>query len=270
MFRILTTDDHYSKRFPIFFRFREVSYQITNLIIDGLNSRNIRGQLSPHEKIVSTAFYKSSMTYSGVFDLTDNGYVDDGETLVRKLIETRITLKHISKDPVARSRRFCAFEGLELLRILEDIYEYPYPKDTREYFMSHRKQIMDKHAEAREYFPERRDGTIDKKYYNNWDGISLKRMANKVGLGKQYSILYSQFSQSTHDTASTIRDFVDSEDTKFGFYDRADAVPQLLYQATRHYLEICVLVVDCFKIELRGPLAKAIREWRILCRTTNR
>lgn len=266
MFRILAADDNYSKRFPNFFRFREVSYQINKLIIDGLNSRNGIGQLSLHEQVVGTEFYRSSMTYSGVFDLTDNGYVDDGETLVRKLIETRITLKYISKDPVARSRRFCAFVGLELIKILEDIHEYPYPKDTREYFMSHIREIKDKHSEAGENFPKKRDGTIDKKYYTNWDGISLKQMAKKVRLGRQYSILYSQFSRSTHDSALNILDYIDNENTKVGFYDRADAVPPLLYQATRHYLEICKLTIDCFKIDLRDSLAQAIKQWRKLCR----
>lgn len=269
MFRILATDENYSKRFPNFFRLREVSYQITNLIIDGLNSRNGKGQLSLHEQVAGTEFYRSSMTYSGVFDLTDNGYVDDGETLVRKLIETRITLKYISKDRVARSRRYCAFEGLKLLRLLEDIHKYPYPKDTREYFMSHSEEIKNKYADAKEYFPKKQDGTIDEKYKTNWDGISLKRMANRVALGKQYSILYSQFSQSAHNTALNIRDFIDNENAKFGFYDREDAVRPLLYQATRNYLAICALVIDCFKIELRENLAQAIKEWRILCRTTN-
>lgn len=164
---------------------------------------------SDYEYVMSLLFSKAFKTYKGINILCKEGYGQDAGILLRSLFEIYVNVAYILKDDSEkRAKRYYEYSYIARKRSVELFDEHRLGekgfKGAEEAIQKNKEEIYESYNRVKNnYIDEER-----KKDEFRWSGKSIKKMARDCGLGTDYAVVYSIFSELVHSNPMVERLYV--------------------------------------------------------------
>ncbi|MBI4834016.1 MAG: hypothetical protein HY811_04250 [Planctomycetes bacterium] len=224
-------------------------------------------------------FSKSTKTFRAIQCLcnpVDMGYGEDAIILVRSLLENLMSLAYIVKpqNEEEQNRRAELFKNwliLDLYNFKKELKECSSMKTRLNQEIEQIDPAGDRYCEADRLFNEeikklKQNGYKTNKY--SWSGLSLKWMAEEVGLLElYYKIVYWHYSQLVHPHPGCIDSYITQlPDSNINICDMPDSswIEDALFSSFDCYRQIARLINDTFSFNLGGKLDEIENEFKSL------
>ncbi len=247
-------------KYPNYFALVDKYISEHNIIIGHLQEMKIEAnERNLFTTICIVQSYKAADTAISLSKLVSAGLSGDAATVCRKLLEQAITILYIAKDPVKRSSMYI---NHPCLNQVDRVDQFINSKHSTEALKSSLKEIrtdaIKAQKAARKIFNFPQDKKIPYEYQTNWSGLNLKKMAEKVGLGRDYFYTYVLFSQVTHSGASNLPEYLDLEKSEFRPRHELSALLLTLLNGLKSYH----VVLETFEKSLghESSCLRALRE----------
>jgi hypothetical protein len=228
------------------------------------------------EAVCVLLFAKSTKTFRAIqhlCDPPDRGYGEDAIILVRSLLENLINLAYIVKPQQEKERE----ERAELFESWLIIDYNRFKKGLKECssLKTQLRQILQKidlndvrYNKAKSLFDKECERLEKNNYKTNkwsWSGLSLKWMAEEVGLlDLYYNVVYWEYSQIVHPHPGCIDSYIKRlPDGNLNICDTPGSglVESALASSFDCYRQILRLINDIFSINLSDKLTEIENEW---------
>lgn len=193
-----------------------------------------------HKTIQLFFFAKAYKTFQAITWLSDKGYPEDCMVLIRTMFEILMQSVYLSQDPEERSERFFAYTPVSQTRYFRRLKKHSVD-ETKNYETEGIEELERQREKVRHLF----------KREDNWTGISIFDLAQKVGMEKEYGIIYFHLSHYAHTSQSMLLKYVRREDDMIELNLNPSAEEDLTvgYEATRLLINVCRQVDTTFGFE---------------------
>ncbi len=228
------------QRYPQYFLFPNNAISIHSALIDNLCESKVQlAQMDRSQRVYAWQSYKATESLVSLTKLIDAGLVGDGTSICRKILEQAIILKYIEADSVERTKKFENHRILTHRYFAEKVLKCNHVSASdRDQILRYQEESQRDYERARGVFGLKGKKEIPRKYLNNWSGLSLEKMAEKVGLGWEYLKVYRVFSLSVHADFSNHSAYFNEEESQFGPRHQVFEALAALFFGTRFYLSV--------------------------------
>ncbi|HJR77745.1 MAG TPA: DUF5677 domain-containing protein [Nitrospiraceae bacterium] len=209
-----------------------------------------------YKVLVLYFFGKSYKTFRSIHLLCKHCFTEDAGILARSLFDLVVTLLYMSKASDERALLYAEFGVILKERLHETLAKEPEDPWRQ-------KILASKSPEARakdraEY--ER----IRKKYSDKykWSGLSIKDMAEEVGLSWHYDFVYYQLSELAHTGPNGVTDFMHFDDQNgLSFKNSSMKDIERIWTTTSvYFLFVLDEVNDIFKLGLEEEIKRISKD----------
>lgn len=256
-----TDKSNASKQFSKVFQLVKNTLQVFDKMQVGFNELKFRrNNLSSYQIILLTNTAKAMGTLLSIEKLCNYGLIGDARSLLRKLLELTATLHYINRDQKVfdrRVNRFYHHGSIKLKKRLDDVIDDPdkYGQYINDGILKISKQILTSYDNAKRHFKPNKEGEINKKFLNNWDGKSLTKIIRQSGLDYEMAT-FDIFSESIHFSSADIATYIDFENSAIRTGIETDEIPYLLLKCLQYTCQILKFGNEEFNLNLTSDLQK--------------
>ncbi|MGB2986351.1 MAG: DUF5677 domain-containing protein [Phycisphaerae bacterium] len=156
----------------------------------------------PAPKVIAGFVNRMGQVYAGAFGLLKLHRAYSGPLLIRTMFELFLQLEYLLKEPEHRAKLYQEFQHVTQYRYTMAIVQNPTGYITQRIAASPlraegEQRIRQEYQRVRPMF-EHKTSKGKKKVSNNWYGKRIKELAEELGYGGEYRVLYAACSAWAH------------------------------------------------------------------------
>ena len=189
-----------SEKYRDIFDFAKDAIENGPKFLNGQNANSLERQI--------TLFHLVRATYllDAIYRLCREGYATESIVILRSLLNLFINLKWLtSKDSKYRMERYADFQVVFKKLAMNDVIKHGSIWDDI--------KSEDLTAHDEEFQRIMRKYNLKSRWdFFHWSGKSIYKMAEDVGLEKEYKIIYGRLSGTEHTGPESVRDYLDDSE----------------------------------------------------------
>ncbi len=204
------------------------------------------------DKIIQIFFFsKSFKTFQVISILSKNGYPEDCMPLIRTMFEIKMQYAYLLQNPKAQAKLFWDYSSVFAFQTIKKVTKHdPAAKAKFGEDIDGRIQELQK----------RYDDVIGSYKSNkaSWTGLKLSCLAKKVGMEREYDVVYFALSNYAHTAQSMLDHYItqDGSVTKPNWSPSKNDDLMVGFTATGYLLKICEFLNSTFGLGLEGLISE--------------
>lgn len=253
----------FSSKYTDQFDLAESALMVADEITAELNRLELTTDtITPYQASLVAAFFKCSNCLSATVLLANDGFTEDGRTIVRKMIELFISLKYLSDDMKSRIDKYVWHEAVSKYFTAKRYIDEPdYSSVLHSGFTAAMPKIKSDYDSAKKFFKLDKDGEVAGKFRFNWSGKTIPKMALASKVAEIYA-QYDLFSISVHASVRDVHTYFDATQSIFHWAVNVDEVPSLIMKAIEMQLALSKLLCKELSCDPKSKLRDLRNRWQ--------